>query len=393
MYAIVMAESGGNAQSLNDNAGTGDLSYGLAQINMLGSMGPQRLQEFGLKSNADLYDPLTNLKVAYALSSHGTDFSPWSTYKSGAYQQYLGQSGATVTSGGSGYAAAPAPTWSDYKSALGPLVGLLTGVPELNHQLELAVQGGWSVAKFQQSIEATNWYRTHNDSARQLVALQYSDPTEYKTRVANAAQQVSTLAGQMGVSLTAGQISSLSQQFLVSGWSTQTLQYEVGKFYNGSPKGQAAGILQQMQQTYADYGVPISQGSLEARVRQVLEGATTADTYKEEAIQTAKSLYPSIALQLDSGLTVKNIADPYIQQMSNILEVDPNTVGVTDPLIKKALQGSVVTANGKSTATSTPLWQFEQTLRSDPRWSKTQNARDTVSTALVKLGGDFGYAV
>jgi hypothetical protein len=266
-------------------------------------------------------------------------------------------------------------------------------VPELNHQLELAVQGGWSVAKFQQSIEATNWYRTHNDAARQLVALQYSDPTEYKTRVANAAQQVSTLAGQMGVSLTAGQISSLSQQFLVSGWSTQTLQYEVGKFYNGSPKGQAAGILQQMQQTYADYGVPISQGSLEARVRQVLEGATTADTYKEEVIQTAKSLYPSIALQLDSGLTVKNIADPYIQQMSNILEVDPNTVGVTDPLIKKALQGSVVTANGKSTATSTPLWQFEQTLRSDPRWSKTQNARDTVSTALVKLGGDFGYAV
>ena len=39
MAAIAMAESGSNAEAHNDNANTGDNSYGLWQINMLGSMG------------------------------------------------------------------------------------------------------------------------------------------------------------------------------------------------------------------------------------------------------------------------------------------------------------------------------------------------------------------
>jgi cell wall-associated NlpC family hydrolase len=98
-YAIAMAESGGNANAHNGNAGTGDNSYGLFQINMLGGMGPERLKQYGLSSNNDLFDMLTNAKVAYKMSKGGTDWSPWSTYNRGDYKKYLGQSGATVTGG------------------------------------------------------------------------------------------------------------------------------------------------------------------------------------------------------------------------------------------------------------------------------------------------------
>jgi hypothetical protein len=88
--AISMAESSHNPLDHNDNAQTGDDSYGLFQINMLGAMGPERRQAYHLKSNSDLYDPLTNARVAYQMSKGGTDWSAWSTYKSGAYKQYLG---------------------------------------------------------------------------------------------------------------------------------------------------------------------------------------------------------------------------------------------------------------------------------------------------------------
>lgn len=399
MYAIVMAESGGNSTALDNNTSTGDLSYGLAQINMIGAMGPQRLAEYGLKSNDDLYDPLTNLKVAYALSNHGTDFTPWSTYKSGAYQQFMGQSGAVVTQSASDgsssdFGSAPTPTAADYQSALGDLSGLLTGVPSLKAILSEAVSGGWSTAKFEQAVEATPWYRQHNDATRQLVALQYSDPAEYKTRLANASQSVSTEAAQLGVGLDPKTLASLAQQSIVQGWSPQTLQHEIASHYNrnGSPAGQAAQIYQQLQQTYAEYGVPISNATLQFRTQQVLGGNTTADTYMQNARNTAKSMFPSIASQIDAGMTVKDIADPYIQQMSNTLELDPNSIGITDPLVKKALQGAVTTVNGKSSATTTPIWQFEQQLRSDPRWATTQNARDTVSSALVHIGNDFGFS-
>jgi murein DD-endopeptidase MepM/ murein hydrolase activator NlpD len=89
-YAIMMAESGGNARAHNTNTRTGDNSYGLFQINMLGGMGPERRAQFHLGSNDALFDPLTNAKVAYAMSHGGQDWSPWSTYKRGEYKKYLG---------------------------------------------------------------------------------------------------------------------------------------------------------------------------------------------------------------------------------------------------------------------------------------------------------------
>ena len=88
--AVAMAESGGHPMAHNTNVGTGDNSYGLFQINMLGSLGPARLAEYHLSSNDQLFDPLTNAKVAYRMSQGGTNWTPWSTYKSGAYERYLG---------------------------------------------------------------------------------------------------------------------------------------------------------------------------------------------------------------------------------------------------------------------------------------------------------------
>lgn len=85
--AIALAESSGNAEA--HNAVPPDNSYGLWQINMLGSMGPARRKQFGLKSNEDLYNPTTNAKAAYAIASGGKSFSPWSTYGSGAYLRYM----------------------------------------------------------------------------------------------------------------------------------------------------------------------------------------------------------------------------------------------------------------------------------------------------------------
>lgn len=85
--AIALAESGGNIYA--HNAVPPDNSYGLWQINMLGSMGPARRKQFGLKSNTDLFNPTTNAKAAYAIAGGGKNFRPWSTYTSGAYLRYL----------------------------------------------------------------------------------------------------------------------------------------------------------------------------------------------------------------------------------------------------------------------------------------------------------------
>jgi len=64
-------------------------SRGLAQINIAPTANPEY-------AGLNLYDPLTNLKVAYQLSDQGTNFSDWTTYTSGRYLTYSdGASGST----------------------------------------------------------------------------------------------------------------------------------------------------------------------------------------------------------------------------------------------------------------------------------------------------------
>jgi hypothetical protein len=57
---------------------------------MLGAMGDARRKKFGLSSNDQLFDPLTNAKIAYAISNGGTNFNPWTTYTSDKYKQFTG---------------------------------------------------------------------------------------------------------------------------------------------------------------------------------------------------------------------------------------------------------------------------------------------------------------
>ena len=117
MAAIAMAESGGNPYA--HNAIPPDNSYGLWQINMIGSMGPARRQQYGISSNDELYNPAVNAKAAAKiLSSQG--LSAWSTYTSGAYKKYLGKSTGGATS------ATDASLWDPLGSLAG---GLVLGPP------------------------------------------------------------------------------------------------------------------------------------------------------------------------------------------------------------------------------------------------------------------------
>jgi len=90
MAAIAVAESGLNSEAFNGNVNTGDTSYGLWQINMIGNLGVERRAQFGLSANEQLYDPLTNARAAYEIYKQ-QGFSAWSVYKNGSYAQYLDQ--------------------------------------------------------------------------------------------------------------------------------------------------------------------------------------------------------------------------------------------------------------------------------------------------------------
>ena len=88
-WAVAKKESRGNPLSHNGNRKTGDNSYGLFQVNMLGSMGETRRDKFSLSSNAELFNPVVNAQIAYHMSGGGKDWSAWKGTKTKAVKFWL----------------------------------------------------------------------------------------------------------------------------------------------------------------------------------------------------------------------------------------------------------------------------------------------------------------
>jgi len=88
-WAIAKKESQGHPLDYNGNWHTGDKSYGLFQINMLGSMGNARRGYYGLASNAELLNPVTNAKIAYLMSDAGKDWSDWKGVNQPVVKYYM----------------------------------------------------------------------------------------------------------------------------------------------------------------------------------------------------------------------------------------------------------------------------------------------------------------
>ena len=88
-WAIVKAESNSRPMAYNGNRKTGDSSYGIFQINMLGQLGIDRKEKFDLKSNILLFDPVINAEITYYMTKGGLDWSSWSSLGGDRYKEFL----------------------------------------------------------------------------------------------------------------------------------------------------------------------------------------------------------------------------------------------------------------------------------------------------------------
>jgi hypothetical protein len=88
-WAIAKSESNSRPMAYNGNRKTGDSSYGIFQINMLGELGIDRKEKFDLKSNILLFDPVINAEITYYMTKGGTDWSSWSSLNGERYKEFL----------------------------------------------------------------------------------------------------------------------------------------------------------------------------------------------------------------------------------------------------------------------------------------------------------------
>jgi|SRR5215469_643244 len=100
LAAIALAESGGDLRVINDTPYTGDYSVGAWQINYYNGLWGERTSAFGTPAQLIAGQLPAQSYAAVTIARGG--FTPWSTYNSGAYRQFLNNPPAAPPEGGPG---------------------------------------------------------------------------------------------------------------------------------------------------------------------------------------------------------------------------------------------------------------------------------------------------
>ena len=106
------------------------------------------------------------------------------------------------------------------------------------------------------------------------------------------------------------------------------------------------------------------------------------DNIKQKIREVAKIGMPdNVKKLIDNGVDLQSIYDPYRQTMASVLELNPDSITLSDPTLRAAITGQG----------EVPLYDFERALRKDNRWQYTNQAHQEVSGAVQKVLQDFGF--
>jgi hypothetical protein len=116
-------------------------------------------------------------------------------------------------------------------------------------------------------------------------------------------------------------------------------------------------------------------------VRRVDNGEDV-DIFKNLIRGTAKIGMPDkVAQMIDNGLDLETIYSPYKKLMASTLEIDPTNISLDDPTLRMAIGPDK----------EMPIYEYQRSLRKDPRWQFTDKARETVADTTSRILKDFGF--
>jgi hypothetical protein len=270
---------------------------------------------------------------------------------------------------------------------------MLQSIPELKTLFDQAVAGQWDATRFQAALMQTKWYQDHSSAQRAWITEGYADPATQSSQLNAQVASVQSAAAQLGAIVSPTIAKQLATEYLMNGWNSDQLQQALGQYINFDSAGALGGTSGQDEMTLRglaqNNGVTLSNGWLEYTARHIAEDSTSLEDAEGYIRQQAASLFPAYKTMIQAGQNMSDLAAPYIQDYQNILEVGPGQTSLMDPTLVKALTDKA--PNGAPT--QMPLWQFDQTLRNDPRWLKTQNAQNTTMTVAHGILQDFGFSI
>ena len=156
------------------------------------------------------------------------------------------------------------------------------------------------------------------------------------------------------------------------------------KFSADGAKGKAGETIADLQKIATANGLDLQKAfgtQLPIWLAAINKGESI-ETFKKMIRDVAKIGMPqNIASMLDNGVDLDAIYSPYRNIMASVLEINPETITLNDPLLRSAITGEK----------EIPIYEFQRQLRKDTRWQYTNQAKEEVSDVALKVLRDFGF--
>lgn len=278
-------------------------------------------------------------------------------------------------------------------------LAFLNSDPEIKALFSKAVKNTWTPDRFVAGLRNTKWFKTHSASVRNAIIMQTSDPKSYAENVDKMTAQVKNVWGSTyGMDSVAGIDAATMRKWgetaFRMGWTSDELLDHMGSAVDfqkmlSSDKlgGSAAEARSQLRELATNMGVDPGNNWMAQNLQRIIMGDDTMEAAQARIKDLAKSQYAAFADQIEGGKTVTEIADPYVQKMADLLELNPNDIGLKDATIQKALAGQ---KDDKGVLQAQNLADFAKGVRQDTRWQYTSNAKTQVAEVGSQLLRSFG---
>jgi hypothetical protein len=138
-----------------------------------------------------------------------------------------------------------------------------------------------------------------------------------------------------------------------------------------------------LRQNAENMGIFLSDREIISNVRKIVKGEITAEDVLADNRKQAASLYKNFSERLlkEPGLTVRDLANPYIKLMADTFETDMNNISLTDATIQGLINGDTLPSYGDA----------YKRLRQDGRFRNTTTAQKEASSFASGLASAMGF--
>lgn len=267
---------------------------------------------------------------------------------------------------------------------------LLLSDPGLKNLFAEAVKGQWSTDRFNAQLQSTAWYQQHSESWRNSETLRLTDPASWQQEVVQRKEKFKSTAMELGARLDDGELNQLADLAARGEWNDDQIKHWVASRLdvdeNGGLFGLAGKAEDQLKALAGANGISMSPDWYQQKARSVLLDDADITEFEGLIREQAAQTYGGWADRIRAGENVRDLAGPYVQSMSRVLEIPENDVSLQDPTLRKAITNTTPTGD----PAVSPLWQFEKELRSDTRWKTTKNAQQTAAESGMDVLKQWG---